>query len=286
MKLSIFTVSTPDLTPEELTAAAKAAGLQGIEWRFKATPEERKAEKPSYWGNNLCSISHLGDESEWDRFKRATEAAGLQTTGVTPYLAVGDLEATEHVLRAARYMNAKMIRLGVPGYSRDKNYNDLLEKGRSYLREAEALCKQYGVKGLVETHHNTIVPSASAAYRLVEGLDPEWIGVLFDPGNMVHEGYENHRMGMQLLGPYLAHVHIKNAGWFPQDTEAGQPVQWRSDWAGLEKGIVSWRQMIDDLRSVGYDGWLGLEDFSGELDSVAILNDFARIMNGLINEDQ
>ncbi len=102
-----------------------------------------------------------------------------------------------------------MIRLGVSRYDRTENYNDLFNKEIEYLNEAEQLCKQYKVKGVLETHHVTIAPSASSAYRLVSSFDPDHIGVLFDPGNMVNEGYENHRMGLELLGPYLAHVHAK-----------------------------------------------------------------------------
>ena len=45
----------------------------------------------------------------------------------------------------------------------------------------------------------TISCSAGLAHRLVNGFDPDHIGVLFDPGSMVHEGYESYRMGMELL---------------------------------------------------------------------------------------
>jgi hypothetical protein len=34
------------------------------------------------------------------------------------------------------------------------------------------------VKALVEIHHRTLVPSASAARRLLDGLDPAWVGVI------------------------------------------------------------------------------------------------------------
>ena len=52
MKLSVFTVATPDLQPEELAKAAADAGIEGIEWRFKEIPEEVAGEKPSFWRHN------------------------------------------------------------------------------------------------------------------------------------------------------------------------------------------------------------------------------------------
>ena len=39
-----------------------------------------------------------------------------------------------------------------------------------------------GVKLLLETHMDTIVPSASAVYRMICGFDPRCIGVIYDPG--------------------------------------------------------------------------------------------------------
>ncbi|MEZ4633203.1 MAG: hypothetical protein R2880_21235 [Deinococcales bacterium] len=62
---------------------------------------------------------------------------------------------------------------------------------------------------MIEIHHRTIVPSASAVYRLVSHFDPQHIAVIYDPGNMAYEGFEDYRMGLELWEPYLAHVHLK-----------------------------------------------------------------------------
>jgi sugar phosphate isomerase/epimerase len=111
---------------------------------------------------------------------------------------------------------------------------------------------------LIEIHHETICPSASLAHRLISNFDPQAIGAIYDPGNMVYEGFENYRMGLELLGPYLAHVHIKNAAFA---RPAGGGV-WTATWAPLEDGVVNYPQLFAALRAVGYDGWLSMEDFS------------------------
>ncbi|SDC67444.1 Sugar phosphate isomerase/epimerase [Paenibacillus sp. UNCCL117] len=278
MKLSVFTVSAPDLTPEELAAAAKEAGIHGIEWRYKDVPADAAGEAPSFWRNNLCSIPEQGGAAEWDRFKAAADSQGLVSLSVTPYLSVGDLEATERVLAAARHIGASYIRLAVPGYNRTRNARELFDEGLAYLRQAAPLCKEYGVKGLIETHHNTISASASAAYRLVESFDPDTIGVLYDPGNMVYEGYENYRFGMELLGPYLAHVHVKNAVWKPSEEDG----VWSAGWSPLFQGIVSWKQVIEDLQAIGYDGYLGVEDFSSQFGTKDMLRHYADHISRLL----
>jgi len=278
MKLSVFTVVTPDLTPEELVKAAREAGLDGVEWRFKEVPKDVNGEKPSFWGNNLCSIDPSLSEPEMLKFKEITEAGGLEVVSVTPYLNEMNLDATEHVFHTARLLGAKMIRVGAASYDGTQSYPELYETTVRYLKEAERMAKQYGVKGIVETHHKTIAPSASLAHRLVSHCDPDHIGVLFDPGNMVHEGYENFRMGMQLLGPYLAHVHVKNAHWVQDGRREDGTANWRSEWTPMREGIINFGSLLRDLKSVGYDGYLGIEDFSGQYASGELLKQFGEFM--------
>ena len=110
---------------------------------------------------------------------------------------------------------------------------------------------------MIETHHGLITASASATLRVLDGRDPECVGVLYDPGNMVHEGFENYRMGLEMLRPYLHHVHAKNAAWVRKDGK------WSVEWAALQDGIVNWPVMFDALKAVGYDGCVDIEDFRG-----------------------
>ncbi|SFT16933.1 Sugar phosphate isomerase/epimerase [Paenibacillus sp. BC26] len=287
LKLSVFTVATPDLTPEELCEAASAAGISGIEWRCKDTPAALRKEAPSFWGNNICTLSQHAEEEEISRFEQAANRSGMKTISITPYIQCGDIESTEQVMRLAKRFGASMIRVGVPGYNRTRNYNELYEEAIAYLKVVEQLSRHYGVKALVEAHHVTIAPSASLAHRLVSPFDPDCIGVLYDPGNMVYEGYENYRMGMELLGPYLAHVHVKNAGWQPPRTESSDPLQsqeWSCSWSPIANGQVPWKQVLRDLKAVGYDGWFGVEDFSTTFETRTMLQTYANQMKTWMEE--
>jgi sugar phosphate isomerase/epimerase len=275
MKLSVFTLVTPDLTPEELGVAVKEAGIHGIEWRYKGIPAEAVNQKPSFWGNNICSIDPEVTDGELDRFHQAAVNNGLAAAGVMPYVACGDFAGTERVMQVAQKLGAGLMRVGVPGYNRTRNYNELYAEAVQFLHQVQELAQQYKVKAIVETHHGLIVPSAASAHRLVSNFNPDHIGVLFDPGNMVHEGYENHRMGLELLGPYLAHVHIKNAEWAKTGKAVDGSVEWKAAWCPMDQGVVNWKQVMDDLKSVGYDGYLGVEDFSQQYDSKTLLHHFA-----------
>lgn len=278
MKLSVFTVATPDLQPEELAKAAADAGIEGIEWRFKEIPEEAAGEKPSFWRRNRCSMDPNGTQEDWLEFQQAADKHGRRSLAVVPYLTCGDVEATEKVMQAAKLIGASFIRAGIPGYDRKRNYNELYDQAVRYLHEVQDLAAAYGVKAVVETHHLTIAPSAGLTHRLVSHFNPQHIGVLYDPGNMVHEGYENYRMGLELLGPYLAHVHVKNGGYRKTPAEDGSSAAWSGEWVPLDQGAVPWKQVIQDLQSVGYEGYYGIEDFSRTFESREMLLRFAEQM--------
>ncbi|NEW06923.1 sugar phosphate isomerase/epimerase [Paenibacillus sp. SYP-B3998] len=276
MKLSVFTVATPDLTPEALAKAAQSAGIDGIEWRYKEIPADAVGEQPSFWRNNLCSIDPQASDEELERFRVLAKEHGLVNLSVTPYLNCGDIAGTERVMQVAKKVGASFIRVGVPAYDESRNYNDLYAEAVNYLHHVQELSQQYGVKGLLETHHKTIAPSAGLVHRIISGFNPDYVGVLHDAGNMVHEGFENYRMGLELLGPYLTHVHIKNAGWAPTGEAQGSIKLWKSDWSPLDEGIVNWKQLLDVLKAVGYEGYLGIEDFSGQYGSSEMLLNYAK----------
>ena len=71
--------------------------------------------------------------------------------------------------------------------------------------------------------------------------------MILDPGNMAQEGFEDYRIGAELLGPYLAHVHIKNSAF---ERPAGGGVS--RD--GRHSRTVDFGQVFEALDHVGYDG--------------------------------
>ena len=255
-RMCVFTVMLPDMAPEEAARAMKAAGYAGVEWRVKNTPEPVRAEAPSFWGNNLCTFGLTTAEAEQAR--DVAQAHGLAIPGLGTYIEVGDVAAVEEAMAFARICGAGQVRVGAGRWPVEGSYAASFDRARAFLGEAQGLARQYGVKAVVEIHHRTIVPSAALAHRLVLGLEPDYVGVIHDAGNMVYEGFEEYRLGLELLGPYLAHIHLKNAAW---ERPPGGGV-WRARWAGLEDGVVDWPALFAALRAVGYEGWLGIEDFS------------------------
>jgi sugar phosphate isomerase/epimerase len=171
---------------------------------------------------------------------------------------VGDVAAAEEAMRLAQIAGSPQLRVGVAKPSAGQTYAELFAASQTFLAQVETLARRYHIKALIEIHHQTICPSAALTQRLVSNFDPDCIGVIHDAGNMVYEGFEDYRLGLELLGPYLAHVHLKNAA-FTQPQDGGV---WRPCWTPLEDGLVDFRQLLLALKAVGYDGWLVFEDFS------------------------
>ena len=190
MKYSIFTVMAPEFTPEEIVGRLARIGYEGVEWRV-VTFSEKRSKKSSFWENNKCSFSLLTLEKKADYIKEITEKENLEVCNLATYLKVNELEKIEKVMQAAKIMGCSQVRVNAPSYKRALNYNYLFEETQKSLEKVEKLASKYGIKALLELHMGNIIPSASAAYRLVSSFDPYYIGVIYDPGNMIYEGYEN-----------------------------------------------------------------------------------------------
>ena len=278
MKIGVFTVMLPDLTPEQAAQELKAAGYDGVEWRVTRTPPERRAESPSFWGNNLCTLEPTPTDAH--RARTLAQANGLEMPSLGTYIDVGDLAAIEEALRFAQIAGAPQFRVRPGNLSAGPTYAACFELARNFLAEVEPLARRYNVKLLIEMHFGTISPSASLAYRLVSHFDPETIGVIYDVGNMVYEGFEDYRIAFELLGPYLAHVHFKNTA-FTRPEGGGV---WSPCFAPLEDGVVNFSEFVAVLAETGYDGWLVVEDFSGVRSSREALRHNLAFIRNLLSE--
>jgi sugar phosphate isomerase/epimerase len=274
MKFSVFTASTPDWTPTQAAETLAAQGWDGIEWRIvddrpadgTTVPAER-----AFWAGNNSTWQYTGIADQVGEIARITDGAGLGYSGIGGYQQAADHDGVETMLRVTSELGAGQVRISMPVYRQEKHqtgetYTEVFDRTRADLEWAASRAADLGVKALVELHHMTITPSASAALRLVDGLDPEHVGVIHDLGNLVIEGQEDHLAAFELLGPYLAHVHVKNARWVDTgDTRADGSSIWQHEWAPLRTGQASVSAYLDDLRAFGYDGWVTIEDFSTDL---------------------
>ena len=253
MKLSVFTVMLPDLQPEEAAKALKDIGYSGVEWRVTHIPDKQKHEEPSFWGNNYCTFEPTEEAAH--EAQALSQTFRLETPNIGSYIDLGDISSVEAAIRFAKILGSPQFRVGLGNYQ--GNYHKHFEDAKAFLEDVVSLAEEHRVKALIELHHQTIVPSCSLMHRLVQHFDPRYLGVIHDAGNMVHEGFENYQMGLELLGEYLSHVHIKNAAYQVVDKGVSRAV-----WSDVGAGVVDFGALFKALKAVGYNGYLSVEDFS------------------------
>jgi sugar phosphate isomerase/epimerase len=257
MKHAVFTVMLPEWTPEEAVGKLAEAGYDGVEWRVHTLPAAAQASVPAsvrYWAADSLPAKAA-------EVRRMTEAAGLEIPALGTYVSCEQLEDVRRLMEAAAIMGAPMMRVGLPRFDGSENYNDVFARAVDLYGEVEDAARESGIKATIEIHMNTLTPSPSLAQRLASHFDPRYVGVILDAGNMVYEGFENYAMAVDLLGPYLAHVHVKNAAW-QAEGEADGRTAWKCDAAAMWEGIADYPALVGALRRVGYEGYLSFEDFS------------------------
>jgi sugar phosphate isomerase/epimerase len=185
-------------------------------------------------------------------------------SGVGGYVRCDDHANVDRMLAATATLGAHRVRVTMRPLG-DGNYRDLFAATRRDMEWVAQRAAQHGVTALVELHHRTVIASASAAIRLVDGLDPTSVGVIHDIGNLVIEGHEDVTAAFEMLGPYLAHVHVKNVRWQQSGHRPDGSPAWTEQWAPMRTGQVDVESYFRALRHHGYDGWVTVEDFSTEV---------------------
>lgn len=243
MYLGFSTTLLPELTDlPDIAARIAAAGYDGIEWRvhpdYHIRPSEILVQAP--------------------QLRELADAHGLRVPCLASYLQWTELGAIEQLLEAARILGCPKVRLAGFVYDRTESYERVHERALEQIARALPLLQSAGVAGLIETHFGTIHASAQGARQIVRHFDPAAVGVILDASNLCVEGREDWALSLDLLGPWLQHVHVRNTEWWRDDQN-----RWRWQWADLATGLVPWQEVFDLLGNRGYSGFATSENIWG-----------------------
>lgn len=246
MKYCIFSRIVVELSPEETVEKLKEYGYNGVEWVIH--------DKGGHFSlQEFCEkTSHV---------REITETHNLEIVSLISYLSTQnpDVGNIEKLFRAAKEVHCQQVRLHPPHYDGKTTYDQLYNQGLRGMEKVSKIARRYNIRILFEIHGGTIMPSASLSYRWASNFSPEEVGIIFDPANMIIEGKENWKMGLDILENYFAYVHCKNVGYFRK--KEGGDFKWYPKWTGLEEGMVDWKEIIKILKQRGYEGYLSNEDF-------------------------
>ena len=263
IELACTSVMLPDWELEETFERVAGHGLAAVELRVRDNPPGNPA--PSYWGRHLADVSPANLQHKVPAIRAAAARTGVRVCALAPRLWVDNQEVVDAVLDGAHAIDPEappMVRLSPPGYDRTRPYAEQFAAVRQGIERLLPQARARGVKLLYEIHVGTVAMSAARAHALLDGLDSAHVGAIFDLPNMSRVALEDTRQGMELLGPHLAYCHIGGSRPVAGDADAHGQRQWSWEFCPLQEGIANIPQIIADLRSMGYSGYLSIEDFS------------------------
>lgn len=264
MRYSATSVMMPNLTLEEQAALLHRLGFDGIEWRVRRVSDEQRGKGYSEWGAHKNDLTPENFLDNAPRMKQVAADHGLVIAGIASNAPADDIEQVKLLAQGARACGAPFIRVGCPkGYDGTQDYNDLYAEAVEAYGAALEAAAGLGIKFALEIHGGTIHPSASLAHRIVSNWDPARVCVIFDPNNMVADGFETTELAIDLLGPYVGHVHLGGHKPVEKERDGGGTMQWGWEGAALADGLYDHPRLLRKLKAVGYSGFITVEDFRG-----------------------
>jgi sugar phosphate isomerase/epimerase len=139
------------------------------------------------------------------------------------------------------------------------------------LRELGKHAAEVGVLLSLELYEDTYLGSADSAVRLVEEIGLHNVGINPDVGNLVrlHRPIEDWREAFAKVLPYANYWHVKNYS-RDEDVAKGLYVAFP---APLELGIISYREVMREAISLGFQGVICCEHYGGDGLSVSATNE-------------
>lgn len=245
MFIACSTTLFPELSdPAEIARRIAKAGFDGIEWRIHAD-------------YHIAPDALLGLAP---RLHEIAQEHDLRVPCLASYAGWDDHRALESLVRAASILGCPRVRLFGFVYDGSQPYAQVHADALRTIERAIPIFAQSGVSAVIETHFGTIHASAQGAWQLVRHVDPAHVGVILDGANLAVEGREDWRLSIDVLGPYLQHVHVRNTEWY-RDPAADNAWCWR--WTDLARGLVPWPQVFAQLRQAGYRGSATSENIWG-----------------------
>jgi len=286
MKIGVFTVLFGDKPFEETLDYVTELGLEAVELGTGAYP-----------GNLHCKPAELlRNERKLKAFREAIARRGLVISALSCHgnpihpdrrLAKDHDAVFRQTVELAAKLGVKQVITfsGCPGGDPKAaqpnwitscwppEYPQMLEwqwKERvvPYWKETARFLKQKGVRVAIEMHPNFVVYNPESMIRLAE-VARGTIGCNFDPSHMFWQQVHV-PTAIRTLGELIYHVHAKDCRIDRQNTAANGVLdtkkytdEARRSWifrtVGYGNGESAWRDLVSQLRMIGYDHVISIE---------------------------
>jgi sugar phosphate isomerase/epimerase len=291
MKLGVFAVVFSRMKFEEALDYIRSVGVEAVEIGCGG-----------YVGDAHCKPGELlQDEAAARAFKKAVDDRGLTISALSahanplhPNPEIGQAHknyVTNAILMAEKIGVETIVTFsGCPGGGpEDKTPNwvtcpwptDFSDTVKwqweavmiPYWQETAKFARERGVKIAIEMHPGFCVYSPETMLALREAVGLDNLGTNFDPSHLFWQGADP-GYAIRALGEAIFHFHAKDTKIDPINTNVNGVLDTKSyrDFArrswifrtvGYGHSEEVWRDMVSNLRLVGYDGALSIEHEDG-----------------------
>lgn len=215
-------------SPEALCELMAKAGYDGIQWTVRAKghcePAEVKTVLP-----RLC---------------RAAERQGLKNRTICTDITT-DSPYAEEVLRVAADCGISLFRPAYFFYDQKKeSFRESLERIRRGFAYLAGLAERTGVRATYQ-NHSSWGPSVFGGlvwdiHACVKDLDPQHVGVEYDPMHAYFETNLSWSHGFDLIAPWIGAIDLKD---FHYGTDPRNPKKMKKRMVAAGEGIVPWKEV-------------------------------------------
>lgn len=268
MQYILFTDNLADLSMAEACAGAKKAGFDGLDLTLRpgghVKPENAEA--------GLAQAKRIADDQ------------GITIPMATTAITESTSPHAEAIFASAATQGIRRLKLG---YWRYEPFGTLVAQIDDTKRKLEGLIKlgqKHQVMPCIHCHSGRFVASGGAqVYLILKDFAPAQAGAYVDPMHMsVEGGLSGWEMGLDLLGPWVALVGIKNFRWLSTDRDAHGQQRFRPEYTPLADGQAPLPEFMAYVRHLRYDGIVSLHsEYKGtssfrRLDTPELLEQSAR----------
>jgi len=249
MKISVYSLSCADKNPAEVIKLAEKYNCDGLEWWCRENGHVDMENLPASAGE----VAKIMADSR------------LVTAGIAPYFKYNETrDAIARIFEVAKTLNTKLIRCHSFSFPGEASVAELMDRQIRWLeKEVLPLTEEFDVQLNIEQHHNMICCTPNACLQMVGKFPPERIGIIYDPGNSLFEGFTKTGYALSVMGKYINHVHVKAARYVQEGGSVPSGRKYPMEFGALEKGDLNWEEIIKELDGIGYKGFLSLEALDG-----------------------
>jgi sugar phosphate isomerase/epimerase len=238
MQLSFWTLGTPDWTNQQVVAAAKRFGFDGVDLRCAA-------------GRN---VSMQSTPQQVEALRRLFADSGVEIASILAYNERGNAEGVDWALvqddiarhiELAQRLGTRAMRVNAASPARDSTWDAYIEGFAGAL--TRALAGNDSIVLNMQNHPGA--PSAAQVAKLAAIVHSPYFGAGFSPDHCVDMG-EDVVAAAVMLAPVVKQLHLA-------DRERLPDGKLKACLPGA--GLVPNRDVIEVLQRHGYDGWVSFK---------------------------